>query len=792
MERKSPSYIPVCIVTILLLLSGFISPVFAQSTSQDSASVQEVVRRVRFSNNKNIKSRTLENLVRTRTNREFLGIPRFTPWYFFWNISGGRFGEEPAYLDRQVVANDIERIELYYESLGYLEVSVDTTIAEFKKGRVEVSFIIDEGNPSYVKTLSYSGVPYFSDPELKKRFYLSSPLTRRQLDDSTFTVNRKYNSQELKNEQNRIITFLKNRGYASIERDSVVAFVRTDSSDNYSLDVMFRVVPGKVFKFGDLRISLADPIKPDNYSERDTLSGEPFTADTNKIYLAKEPEANTNFSLLSDQVLFKPGEIYNDELYLQTINEFQNLGMLFTRRFGQNEEGVRPDYTKDEIPVYFELETLVKHNISTEIFGMKRYGFGTGFGIDYSNNNVFGNAERLSVGANASFEYVSASTLEDIAPNDTLQSSLFRSFEVRTDYSVPRIAFPFRFIDNKRFFVNGLTRYSLSYSTSDQLYFDINSDIRFNYRYEVRHNDRFSSFLDLFELDVIDTSPSDEFKNKLIQEYGQNSFEYIRILQDFEPQFSSILRYTLRSQNTNLIKRNFGYFSEYSVALGGNIPYLLDRFVVTPGTIEGSLPSLFGLSNNALNYSQFLKFTTDYRKYIPLSSSATFAWRLFGGYAHIYGESTSIPLNRRFFAGGSNDIRGWAPFQLGPGGIKSEDVAINGGEVKLAAFTETRQIFMRNVLKANWHAAWYIDAGNVWYGPKADFLTQNNQDQLEEGRFRFDNFYKQIAVGTGLGLRLEWEFVVLRFDFTFRAHDLEAGWFNNKKMYFSFGIGHSF
>ncbi|MBO6524203.1 MAG: BamA/TamA family outer membrane protein [Balneolaceae bacterium] len=791
------------VACIFLLQSGSISPLWAQTTNSDSTNVEDVVRRVRFSGNDFVKDRTLENLIRTRTNREFLGIPRFTPWYFIWKASNGRFGEDPSYLDRQIVENDMERIALYYESLGFLNVKVDTTIVEFRADKIEVSFIINEGEASRMQSLSYTGFPDFPNPEIKRRFFIQSPLTGRALNDSTYHVNQQYNSQELKNEQLRILSFLKNNGYASVDRDSVTAFVKQDSADALFLDVLFSIEPGSIYKFGDLEVKLADGTPPDNYSELDTLSGEPFTADTNKIFLAKEPETDTKFSLMSDQILFKPGETYNEELYLQTVKEFQNLGMLYIRRFGQNRNGVRPDFSKEEIPVYFDLETITKHSIGTELFGMKRYGFGTGLGVDYSNNNVFGKAERLSIGANASFEYVSSSTLEEIAPEDTVQSSLFRSYEVRGEYSVPRIAFPFSFLDNTRYFTSALTRYSLSYSRSDQLLFDINSDVRFNYQYEVQHNDQFSSFLDLIELDIVDTSPTDRFNDSLRAEFGENSLEYIRILQDFEPQISSVIRYTFRSQNTDLIKRNYGYFSEYSISAGGNIPYAIDRFIITPDTLESTLPPLFGLSNNELTYSRYVKLTADYRKYYPISNSGVFGWRLFGGIAHPYGKNETIPLNRRFFAGGSNDIRGWAPFQLGPGDIASDEVTINGGEIKLAAFTEARQIFLRDLIGANWHAAWFVDAGNIWYGPRNDFnsATATNdgtnseaslEDELERGRFKLDSFYKQIAVGSGLGLRLDWEYVVVRFDFAFRAHDLQEGWFNNPKLYFSFGIGHSF
>lgn len=782
-------------------LAIFYAPDLNAQVAQVQEDTEDVVRRIRFSGNDEIKDRSLETLIRTRTNREFLGITGFTPWYFIWRSSGGRFGEDPVYLNRQTVANDMERIELYYESLGYLEITVDTTITEYRTNRIEISFIIDEGQPSSIQTLSYSGMPDFDEPNQKGNFLRGSPLTREQINDTTFMVNRQYNSQALSAEQQRIITYLKNNGYASLQRDSVIALVKVNEQNRYHLDVQYRINAGKIYRFGDAHIRLADSEPPVNYTDQNTLTGPPTTVDsTNAVYLQKEPGTQSKFSLLSDQILFKPGEIYNHSLYLETVNEYQNLGMLYIQRFGQNENQAQADFSKDEIPVYFDLQTLTKHSISTEVFGMKRYGFGTGLGLDYTNNNVFGKAENLTIGANASFEFVSPSVLEEIDTTAT-QSSVFRSYELRADYSVPRLNFPFAFLDNQPGFTSGITRYLLSYSRSDQLLFDINSDVGFNMRYEVNHTPVFSSFLDLIELDIVDTNPSDAYEDNLRNEFGSDtlsdgtiidSFELQRIFEDFNPQVSSIIRYTFRSQNTDFIKRNRGYYSEYSFSIGGNVPYLLDKYVITPDTLEGELPALFKLSDNNLSYSRFFKLSADYRKYIPISNTAVFAWRLYGGFAQPYGGSTSIPLNRRFFAGGSNDIRGWGPFQLGPGSISTDNVNIPGGEIKLAAFTETRQIFIRDFLSANWHAAWFVDAGNIWYGPKNDFRDQNNQDRLEEGRFKFDNFYKQIAVSSGLGLRLDWEYVIVRFDFAYRVHDLDVGWFDNKQLYFSFGIGHSF
>ena len=794
---------PLFILLVWGLLLGIPELGKAQNNTAESDTTDKVVRIIRFVGNDNVKDNTLETLIRTQTNREFLGIPRFTPWYFIWKLTKN-FGEPPALLNRATVANDIERIRQYYKTVGFLEATVDTNIVEYKQDKVEVSFLIEEGPAFSIKTLSYTGLPEFEDSTKTIQFMRRSPLTRDRINDSTFTVKQQYSENQLSEERNRIITFLKNNGFAAVQRDSVNVLIKRDTANQHQLDALFTINKGKKYRFGDVYISLRGPDDSLSYNQHDTLSQSPFTINNKNIFLEKEQSSQTKFSLLTDQVLFKPGQVFDNSLYIRTINEFQNLGMMSIRQFGLSEDGSLPDYSEEEIPVMFSLQTLPKHSINLNLFGMRRYGFGSGAGITYTNNNLFGKAENLQIGVNGSFEYVTSETVRRIASESSNQSfdgRFFQSFETRLEYSLPRLIFPFASLDDNVFFSNGRTRYSLSFTRSNQLLFDINSDIRFNIRYEVQHNDRFSSFLDLLELDLLDTDPTPQFRQALRDEFGEGSFEYQRILEDFRPQVSSILRYTFRSQRTDLIKRDYGYFSEYSVALGGNIPYLTDRYIVTPDTLEGNLPPIIPGSQNSLAYSRFVKGTADYRKYIPISNNGVFAYRGFLGLAFPYGNSNSIPLNQRFYAGGANDIRGWDIYSLGPGAIPLDDVTINGGEIKLVAQTEVRQRIIRDFLSANWIAAWFTDAGNIWYGPRTTFpssgtgsqqTASERERQLELGKFKFDEFYKQIAVGSGLGIRLDWEYVVVRFDLAFRVHDLQQGWFENGEPYFTFGIGHSF
>lgn len=788
-----------CFIITLPLLP---SPTYAQSNSSQDDNDSEsdlVVRIVRFSGNQNVSNSTLSTLVRTDNNREFLGIPRFTPWYYLWKLI--RVGESPAYLDREMVANDMERIDVYYENLGYFETEVDTSIIEYREGRVEVSFIIDEGPRRRLESIAYTGLPDFEDQELTDEFYANSEFAGSFINDSTFAADEPYLLQKLRTEQTRIITFLKNHGYASVQRDSVQALAKPTQPESNLYDILFTINPGQYYIFGDVHIELKGPGDQDStiYEESRTFSGEPYTEPGFTIFAKKQESAQSRFSLLTEQIKYTPGDMFDQSAYLRSVNSFQNLGMMITNRFALHETNSVPDFSQTQIPSFFELETIPKHSIRTEFFGMRRYGFGTGFGINYNNNNLSGRADNLSIGINTSLEYVTSGTLREITPRDpdtgernSTGSAIFQSYELRGEYSVPRLNFPFNSLEDKPWIQSSRTRYGLTYSQSDQLFFDINSDIRFNVRYEVTHNDRFTSFFDLIEMDIIDTNPSEQFEQNLEDEFGEGSIEILRIQEDFRPQFSSIIRYSLRNRDTNIIKRNYGYSREFSFALAGNVPYLIDRFLVSPGEIQENLPSPFGISTNSLDYSRFFKFSADIRQYFDLSENTVFALRGYAGIAQPIFQSNSIPLSRRFFAGGSNDIRGWNPFRLGPADLQPVDVIVPGGDIKLSAYKELRQIFLQNVFSANWHIAWHTDAGNVWYGPKTSLTDSEGNELLDPGRFYFDEFYNQIAVGSGLGLRLDWEFLVARFDFTFRVHDLQQGWFKNKTAYFSFGIGHSF
>lgn len=746
----------------------------AQNADSDD---EYIVSRLRFVDNEHVSSGELQRVIRTRTNRRVLGIPGATLWYGIHRISGGRYGEPATLLDRTVVGVDIDRLKSYYESIGFRSARIDTMIVNLDENRVEVSFFIHEGPRSEIRTVYYTGMPAAMDAKSIRDFKQSSPLYRRAESDTSFLSRRSFSYERVSRERDRIIHFLRDNGYASVQRDSVQAFIKEDPDDSLQLDVLYRINPGRTYNFGDIHLTLHGPDESSADYQTDTTYYRRENNPDRYTVTVVDRHAETSPRLLQEQLLFEPGDPYNHSLYTSTLNQYQNLGMLIVRQFGLNEGGSLPDFTLDELPVYFDMQTLPKHRLRTDLFGMQRVGFGAGAGVRYSNTNLFGRAELFEVGLRGSFEYIGQSAIAD-GPD------LLQSFEVSTEYSVPRLHAPFRSLENRPFFLNTRTRYQVAVSQVRQQNFDINANIRFNQRFEVMHNQHASSFFDLIELDWLDASATPEFRDRL-EERFPDPIQVERILEDFNPQFSSIMRYTYRHSDTNPIQRDFGHFGEASVEIGGNVPYVVERFIVQPDELQGTIPST-GFSTQDLSYSQFVKYQFDWRRYIPVSDNGVFAYRAFAGVAHTYGVNNQIPLNRRFFAGGSNDIRGWPALNLGPGNLEPDEILFNGGEIKLAGFMEYRHIALERFLGTRWGVSLFTDFGNTWYGPRVE------TDEFDSGKFLFDRFYEEIAIGSGVGLRLDWQYVVFRIDMAYRIHDLHDGWFNFDRRFFHFGIGHSF
>jgi len=759
--------------------------------------------------------------VRTRANRRLLGIPGVTWWLWlhrFGDAIGGSVGrgirstgEPPAVLDDAVVGADVERLRLFYVQEGFRSADVTARIDSTRRSdRVRVTFVVDPGDPTFIREYGYLGIEGLSD-EHRRDLVRGSLLRLERLPDTTRTTGRlaigqRYSEPLLLEEGRRILAFLRDAGYAGVTRDSIHAVIVPARPDSF--DVIMDVQPGPRFRFGDIRYAVTGP-EPAAPPRADTLQTAPLPDGIpgGRLTASYRDERRISTDLLVRTLQFQPGQWYEQSLISATKRRLDATGVFaFTDFEASAADSVRVREGGDlRIPLDFRLQTRPRHQIRLQSFMLQRSGaladadneLGMGVGTTYSNLNVFGEGEQFQLQA-------TGTVAADLGERGGFTSA---QWEVSGSLTYPYLVFPFASLDRWLGLYEARTQVSLSLLAArrDALRLVLRGRGGARFRLEMRHNPTVTSFVDVLDLSV--SSPdtlsgfADIFLNDVLASI-EDPVQRGQIVEDYtEPQINNALRYTLRSARIDPFRRSAGYVYEGSVELGGNLPWLLDRYVFTPDDTEGSLPGLPFFrgrgSAGRLIYRQYVRFVADLRRYNQMDPGSVLAWRAFVGVAQPTGNADVVPFDRRFYSGGANSVRAWRLRQLGPGAaqtfgnpdsVTTGTTNLLGGEIKLEASVEFRRTVIRNLLAADWILAVFADAGNVWSGPR--------NPGSSDGRFRFDRFYREIGVGSGIGVRLAWEYLIVRLDFAYKVHDpLREGiilpdGFTDPVV--QFGIGHTF
>jgi len=230
------------------------------------------------------------------------------------------------------------------------------------------------------------------------------------------------------------------------------------------------------------------------------------------------------------------------------------------------------------------------------------------------------------------------------------------------------------------------------------------------------------------------------------------------------------------------VARDFMYL-RFNAESAGSILSFANQSLQTP-KVDDSY-QIFGTK-----YAQFLKTDVDIRRYNIFNENHKLVSRLFAGIAYPYANSDVMPFEKKYFAGGANSIRAWQVRTIGPGSfVDTNKVSNQLGDIKLEANLEYR-------FKMFWliEGALFLDIGNVW--------AVNNSDTREGAIFKFDSFYKELAVGTGFGTRFDFSFFVFRIDIGIKLRDPELvegkRWIIGARKYtwddfgFNLGIGYPF
>ncbi|MBT8319130.1 MAG: outer membrane protein assembly factor, partial [Gramella sp.] len=500
---------------------------------------------------------------------------------------------------------------------------------------------------------------------------------------------------------------------------------------------------------------------------------------------------------ISDAIFIKPGNIYKDTDRTRTYNRLNALRVF---KYPDIQYTLDPqDSTNTDLVTNIFLSPLPKYSLGFD-FDLSQSNiqeFGIGFGGSFLIRNIFGGLENLEVSGRGS---VASST--DAAKSNN-ENRFFDITEVGADLklSLPRIFLP---LDTEKIipkYMSPFTNVSLGFSTQRNIGLD-KQTFSGILNYAWKPSKRLSNSLDLLNIQYVRNLNTENYFNVY-----RNSFEELNNLAqesnfEFEdpdanpvlliPDEADLFIDYVRSNESSVTGLNQEEFfnildiyerklrlTENNLIFASNYTYLwntreslydteFSRFrfkIETAGNMLSLLSGVFNYEQNSqgnnkvtgVAYSQYAKTEIDFIKHWDLDKDRIFAARAFGGIAIPYGNANSIPITKTFFGGGPNDNRAWQAYDLGPGSSGSI-LEFNEANMKLAFNGE-----YRFGLLDEFKGALFVDVGNIW----------NVLDNVDIPEYKFEGFQdlKELAIGSGFGLRYDFNFFVLRFDIGFKTHD---------------------
>jgi len=670
-----------------------------------------------------------------------------------------RTGNPVTILDSAETKITSTEIKNYLYNKGYMDASVDFEV-ETKNKKAFVTYFIEENKPYVIDSIYIRS----DNDEILN-------LLKNTKSKSEIAVNQIYNQDKIVTERNRIEDLLKNNGF----------FMFTKSFIEYNV---FQDTAKKT-------MVIEEVIRKPTFTEKHEV----YTIDS--IYFRVNPPSSDfidqkiqrdykdiHFSfyknrysekIFSSRVLFETGTTYNRKNVLESQRQLNNLDLF---RF----VNISFDTVGTSLTAKIITQPNQKYQLTNQLgLSITEQLPGPFFSASLRNRNFFRAGEILEFNFRAGLEGVASAT----------DQGVYQSREIGTSASVifPRFLIPFfpRSLEKYGRY-NPNTRTLIGYNYTNRPEYTRSSlTALLSYTWATRSN-RQQFTLNLMDLNYVRTpSITQEFYDVLLDLQNQGN----NLIWSFLPSIVSSI-----SGQTII---NFNKYGEFET----NRSSLLKLFAESGGTILNFTDSPSNSETIDFARFQWLKFQADFRRYFPIDKKQTFAYRLNFGIAQPYGLSNGIlPYEKYFFAGGGTSIRAWQARRLGPGSftppLNEQGYFDYRFEQPAEMLFETMLEYRRNLI-GYFDMALFIDAGNSWnIGVEA---SRPGSD------FRFNRFYKEIAVGSGIGLRMDFDFLIIRLDMATKAIDPARAegerWILNKLSFkrplgekgqtvFNFGIGYPF
>lgn len=690
--------------------------------------------------NKAVRPSALRMYVRQNPNAKWFSLIK-TQLYVY-NLSGRdstrwgnkflrRIGDAPVIYNEEEAKRSEEEIRKAVQNMGYMAASVQRSV-KTKKKKLKLYFDVTTDKPYVVHSLRYD-IP-------DKRI---AHIIRQDSAHSLLKEGMYFDVNALDADRQRITEQLLNNGYYKFNKDYI----------GYTADTVRNTY----------KVGLTQCLHPYRRHADDSVVAHPrywinkihFITDYDMLRSSAMGSVDVNDSIhykghsiyYKDKLYLRPkvltsnlriqsGDLYNENKVQQTYSNFGRLSALkYTNiRFVETQVG---DSAKLDCYV---LLTKSKHNsIAFEVEGTNSAGdLGAAASVSFQNRNLFRGSETFMVKLRGAYEVISG-----------LQSGYshnnYTEFGVESSINFPNFLFPFLSADYKQK-IRATTEFGLQYNYQMRPEF-LRTMASANWSYKWTKRQRIQHRIDLINIGFLYLpSISERFKEDYINK-GQN-----QVLQyNYQDRLIINMGYSFHYNSVggavvnNTIASN-SYSIRFNLESAGNIMYALSKAADIRKNSNGEYAIL------GIPYAQYVKTEFDFAQNIRIDRRNSLAFHLGLGVAVPYGNAKTIPFEKQYFSGGANSVRGWSVRDLGPGCFPGNGNLLDqSGDIKLDASVE-----YRSKLFWKFQGAVFVDAGNIW--------TIRSYANQPGGVFEFDKFYKQIAVSYGLGLRLDLDFFILRFD----------------------------
>jgi outer membrane protein assembly factor BamA len=687
-----------------------------------------------------------------KPNKRFFQILPFRMWIYYSATRGKKLtkfkqwlidkvGEATVVYDSTLRVKSISSMENYLFNYGYFHAHVTDTVVT-KNRRTRIIYDVQTNQQWKI-----------GEVELPKEHNITDSLVRDSHKKTFLHKGEPFSIVNLKNERDRIENVLRNNGFFFFNREYVTFDLDTTPKD-YTINIKVTInQPSDSTEHQQYRINniyivsdYSAEVLTDS-TQRDTvMAGE---------YMLISQNANFRKSVLIDAVYFKHDDLYMKDKEVRTINRFSILGAF---KFISVDYAAVKDIPGNYLDCIISLSPAKRQAVTAtgEINVTNEGLFGTAATFSYKNKNLTKGADQLL------FDVSSGIQLK-FSKKEKVQI-ITGTASVNVTYYLNKFLIPFRaklFSRN----TNPRTRINLGYNFEHRFDFDTLGNVAFLYQlhqfnfafgYEWAENRNKTHLFNPITISfyLLPKTGSEFFRRLQINPILKSSFEEQVIIGP---------NYTFTFNNQRTAQDAWYMYFRSNMETAGNVLYAGYKLANLKGGNE-----IYLIAKRP--FSQYFRIDGDLRNHFKMTTHSEFAMRQYVGIGVPYGNSKALPFIKQFFVGGPNSLRGFLIREIGPGSYSDPSAynAETGAKTNTGFFNQTGDIKLEINAEVRFDiykwikGALFADAGNVWLMRK---------DTRTNGEFNFKRFWSEFAVDAGAGLRLDFNYFVIRFDYGFPLRD---------------------